>query len=234
MVEAILVTLRETWSGYVEGLRLVIPRLLAMLSVVVGRVAHRRGRPRRRRAGPRLAAGRAPRGADRHRGAAPQGRAASRRAPRRLRGLLGPLPGLPPGRPRRPRLRHPRSRCGPRSCSSCRGSSAASSSSRSGLVLANVVWRVVLLAAVNAGWPSARLVGGAVYFLTGDRRRGDGARPRRPRPPDRAHRVRHRRRRGDAGGRHRGRHRVGAARAAPARGAPRRRPRPESDGSSHL
>ena len=34
-----------------------------------------------------------------------------------------------------------------------------------GLVLANVVWRVVLLAAVNAGWPSARLVGGAVYFL---------------------------------------------------------------------
>src|SRR5574341_1455965 len=34
MAEAILVTLRETWSGYVEGLRLVIPRLLAMLSVV--------------------------------------------------------------------------------------------------------------------------------------------------------------------------------------------------------
>src|SRR5512143_3735859 len=34
MAEAILVTLRETWSGYVTGLRLVIPRLLAMLSVV--------------------------------------------------------------------------------------------------------------------------------------------------------------------------------------------------------
>src|SRR5512143_2516115 len=34
MLEAILLTLRETWSGYVEGLRLVIPRLLAMLSVV--------------------------------------------------------------------------------------------------------------------------------------------------------------------------------------------------------
>jgi len=34
MAEAILVTLRETWSGYVNGLRLVIPRLLAMLSVV--------------------------------------------------------------------------------------------------------------------------------------------------------------------------------------------------------
>ena len=34
MAEAILLTLRETWSGYVEGLRLVIPRLLAMLSVV--------------------------------------------------------------------------------------------------------------------------------------------------------------------------------------------------------
>src|SRR5512147_2050844 len=34
MAEAILFTLRETWSGYVTGLRLVIPRLLAMLSVV--------------------------------------------------------------------------------------------------------------------------------------------------------------------------------------------------------
>jgi small-conductance mechanosensitive channel len=34
-----------------------------------------------------------------------------------------------------------------------------------GLVLANVAWRIVLLAAVNAGWPSARLVGGAVHFL---------------------------------------------------------------------
>jgi sterol desaturase/sphingolipid hydroxylase (fatty acid hydroxylase superfamily) len=34
-----------------------------------------------------------------------------------------------------------------------------------GLVLANVAWRVVLLAAVNAGWPSARIVGGAVYLL---------------------------------------------------------------------
>lgn len=35
MAEAIFVTLRDTWSGYIEGLRLVIPRLLAMLSVVV-------------------------------------------------------------------------------------------------------------------------------------------------------------------------------------------------------
>jgi hypothetical protein len=34
MAEAIFVTLRETWSGYVDGLRLVIPRLLVMLSVV--------------------------------------------------------------------------------------------------------------------------------------------------------------------------------------------------------
>src|SRR3990172_9886234 len=34
MAEAIFSTLRETWSGYVEGLRLVIPRLLAMLTVV--------------------------------------------------------------------------------------------------------------------------------------------------------------------------------------------------------
>jgi hypothetical protein len=34
-----------------------------------------------------------------------------------------------------------------------------------GLVLANVVWRIVLLAAVNAGWPSARLTGGLVHAL---------------------------------------------------------------------
>ena len=46
MIDAILVTLRETWSGYVQGLRLVIPRLLAMLSVVAGRLADRRRRPR--------------------------------------------------------------------------------------------------------------------------------------------------------------------------------------------
>ena len=56
MAEAILVTLRETWSGYVEGLRLVIPRLLAMLSVVVAGWLDRGARPRGHRARPRLAA----------------------------------------------------------------------------------------------------------------------------------------------------------------------------------
>ncbi len=34
-----------------------------------------------------------------------------------------------------------------------------------GLVLANFAWRIVLLAAVNAGWPSARLTGGLVHAL---------------------------------------------------------------------
>ena len=35
-----------------------------------------------------------------------------------------------------------------------------------GLVLANVLRRGVLLAAVNAGWPQARVAGGVVHFLT--------------------------------------------------------------------
>lgn len=35
-----------------------------------------------------------------------------------------------------------------------------------GLVLANVASRIVLLAAVNAAWPSARRVGSGVYVLT--------------------------------------------------------------------
>ena len=166
MAEAILLTLRETWSGYVEGLRLVIPRLLAMLSVVVagwliaalaravvGRVL---GWLRVARLAERTGDG----------GAPAQGRAAAGGAPRRLRGLLDPLPRLPPRRPRRARASRPSRRCGPRSACSCRGWSAALAILAVGLVLANVVWRVVLLAAVNAGWPSARLVGGAVYFLT--------------------------------------------------------------------
>ncbi len=34
-----------------------------------------------------------------------------------------------------------------------------------GLVLANLVWRVALLAAVNAGWRQARLLSGLVYAL---------------------------------------------------------------------
>jgi hypothetical protein len=63
MLEQILLTLRETWDGYVEALRLVIPRLLAMLSVVAAG-SPRRARARRHRPDPgRLARG-APRGAD--------------------------------------------------------------------------------------------------------------------------------------------------------------------------
>jgi hypothetical protein len=34
-----------------------------------------------------------------------------------------------------------------------------------GLVLANVAWRVVLLATVNAGWPFGRTVSGGLYVL---------------------------------------------------------------------
>jgi hypothetical protein len=34
-----------------------------------------------------------------------------------------------------------------------------------GLLLANLVWRIALLAAVNAGWPNARLTGRFVHTL---------------------------------------------------------------------
>ena len=164
MAEAILLTLRETWSGYVEGLRLVIPRLLVMLSVVLAGW---------------LVAALARAVALRALGWLRLGRLAERtRAAELLRKAELPRP----------------SGSRPRGCSGCcssgsswRGSTPSASTLASlqaevlrlvprlvgavailalGLVLANVVWRVVLLAAVNAGWPSARLIGRAAYVLT--------------------------------------------------------------------
>jgi hypothetical protein len=164
MAEAILLTLRETWSGYVEGLRLVIPRLLAMLSVVaagwliaaIARAVVGRG----------LGWLRVGRLAERT-GTAELLRKAELPPAERLVAsavfwllflgfLLAGLDALG-----LKTLQAMRSEIGllvPRLV----GGLAILAV---GLVLANVVWRVVLLAAVNAGWPSARLVSGAVYFL---------------------------------------------------------------------
>ena len=119
-------------------------------------------------------------------------------------------------------------------CTSCRGSSAPLVILAVGLVLANVVWRIVLLAAVNAGWPSARLVGGAVYFLMvtiAVAMALDHVGLARPIVLTAFAIVVGA---ADAGPRHRDRHRRRAPRPPPARGAPGRRARPESDGSSHL
>jgi hypothetical protein len=164
MAEAILVTLRDTWSGYVNGLRLVIPRLLAMLSVVaagwlIAALA-------RAVTGRVLAWVRVARLAERT-GAAELLRKAELPPAERLAAsavfwvlflgfLLAGLDAL--GFATLTALRIELAVLLPRVAGGLVILAI-------GLVLANVVWRVVLLAAVNAGWPSARLVGGAVYLL---------------------------------------------------------------------
>jgi len=164
MAEAILLTLRETWSGYVEGLRLVIPRLLAMLSVVAaGWLIAALARAVTGRA---LGWLRVARLAERT-GTAELLRKAELPPAERLAAsavfwvlflgfLLAGLDAL--GLKTLAALRSEVGLLVPRLLAGILILAV-------GLVLANVVWRVVLLAAVNAGWPSARLVGGAVYFL---------------------------------------------------------------------
>ena len=164
MAEAILVTLRETWSGYVTGLRLVIPRLLAMLSVVVAGwliAAVARAVTRRVLGWMRVA-----RLAERT-GTAELLRKAELPPAERLAAsavfwvlflgfLLAGLDAL--GFATLSALRDQLGAVLPRVVGGLVILAV-------GLVFANVAWRVVLLAAVNAGCPSARLVGGAVYFL---------------------------------------------------------------------
>jgi hypothetical protein len=165
MAEAILVTLRETWSGYVEGLRLVIPRLLAMLSVVaVGWLIAALARAVTGRV---LGWLRVSRLAERT-GAAELLRKAELPPLERLAAsavfwllflgfLLAGVDAL--GFKTLQAMRSEIGQLVPRLV-------GALAILVVGLVLANVVQRVVLLAAVNAGWPQARLVGAAVHFLT--------------------------------------------------------------------
>jgi hypothetical protein len=164
MLDAILTTLRETWSGYVGGLRLVVPRLLAMLSVVaVGWLIA---------AGARVLVGhsfrfmRIGRLAERT-GAAELLRKAELPSADRLVAsgtfwilflgfLLAGLDAL--GLQTIGVLRGELSNLMPRVVGSLLILAV-------GLVVANVVRRVVLLGAVTAGWPHARGLGGAVYAL---------------------------------------------------------------------
>ena len=165
MAEAILTTLRDTWSGYVEGLRLVIPRLLAMFSVVAaGWVIAALARAVTGRALGWLRVGRL---AERT-GTAELLRKAELPPAERLFAsavfwvlflgfLLAGLDAL--GFETLAALRSEVGLLVPRLV-------GALAILAVGLVLANVVWRVVLLAAVNSGWPSARLAGGAAHLLT--------------------------------------------------------------------
>jgi hypothetical protein len=164
MAEAILNTLRETWSGYVDGLQLVIPRLLAMISVVAaGWLIAALARAVTARA---LGWLRVSRLAERT-GTAELLRKAELPPAERLAAsavfwvlflgfLLAGFDAL--GFKTLAALRSEVGHLVPRVLGGLLILAV-------GLVLANVVWRIVLLAAVNAGWPSARLVGGAVYFL---------------------------------------------------------------------
>jgi Mechanosensitive ion channel, conserved TM helix len=165
MAEAILLTLRETWSGYVEGLRLVIPRLLAMLTVVAAGwliAAFARAVAAKLFAWLRVA-----RLAERT-GGAELLRKAELPPLERLAAslvfwllflgfLLAGVDAL--GFKTLQAMRSEIGQLVPRLL-------GALAILVVGLVLANVVRRIVLLAAVNAGWPRARLVGSAVHFLT--------------------------------------------------------------------
>lgn len=164
MVEAILLTLRETWSGYVDGLRTVVPRLLAMLSVVLaGWLVAALARAATARLFGWLRLGRV---AEKT-GTAELLRKAELPPAERLAAstvfwvlfigfLFAGFDAL--GFETLRALRSEASQLVPRAVGGVVILAI-------GLVLANVVWRVVLLAAVNAGWPSARLVGGLVYSL---------------------------------------------------------------------
>ena len=165
MAEAILSTLGETWSGYVEGLRVVIPRLLAMLSVVAaGWIVAALARAVVGRA---LSWLRLARLAERT-GTAELLRKAELPPAERLAAsvvfwvlfvgfLLAGLDAL--GFRTLQAMRAEVVALAPRLV-------GALAILGAGLFAANVLWRVVLLAAVNAGWPSPRLVGGAIHFLT--------------------------------------------------------------------
>ena len=188
MIEAILQTLRDTWSGYLEALRVVLPRLLSMLSVIAVGWRITAGHARSSRAS---SAGSAWRGWPR--GPAPRKCCAKPSCRRRIAwracSCSESVRRLPARGARRAlgfetlrTLRADVSRLVPRVVASLAILGI-------GLVLANVAWRIVLLGAVNAGWLFARAVSGGVHALLADARGGDGSRPARRRPRGRARGV---------------------------------------------
>jgi hypothetical protein len=164
VAEAILRTLRDTWSGYLDALLVILPRLLSTLSVVlVGWLIAAVARAVTVRL---LGWLRLPRLAERT-GAAEFLRKAELPAVDRLAAailfwllfvgfVLAGLDAL--GFRTLEVLRQEVSSIVPRLIASLAILGV-------GLVLANVVWRVVLLATVNAGWPFGRPVSGGVYVL---------------------------------------------------------------------
>jgi hypothetical protein len=164
MLEAILATLRETWSGYFDGLRIVLPRLLSMLSVIlVGWLIAAAARTLTTRLLGWLGLARL---AERV-GAAEMLRKAELPPAAGLAGALvfwGLFSGF---------LLAGLDALGFRTL----GSLSADVSNlvprvvaslvilALGLMLANLVWRIVLLGAVNAGWLFARAVSGGVHAL---------------------------------------------------------------------
>jgi hypothetical protein len=164
VLDAILRTLRDTWTGYLDALLVILPRLLSMLSVVV--VGWLIAAVARSATGRLLRWLRLPRLAERA-GAAEFLRKAELPAADRLAAatvfwllfggfLLTGLDAL--GFQTFDVLRQELAAIVPRLAASLVILAA-------GLVLANVVWRVVLLGAVNAGWPFARTVSGGIYVL---------------------------------------------------------------------
>jgi hypothetical protein len=164
VVHAILRTLRDTWSGYLDALLVILPRLLSMLSVIV--VGWLIAAVARTVTAHLLGWLRLPRLAERT-GAAEFLRKAELPAADRLAAsivfwllfagfVLAGFDAL--GFHTLGVLRHEVSAIVPRLIASITILVV-------GLVLANVVWRVVLLAAVNAGWPLGRSVSGGVYVL---------------------------------------------------------------------
>jgi hypothetical protein len=164
VVEAILQPLRDTWSGYLNALLAILPRLLATLSVVLAGwliAAAVRAVTARLLGWLRL-----PRLAERT-GAAELLRKAELPTADRLVAatlfwlvfggfLLAGFDAL--GFRTLAGMRHEVSTIVPRLIASLAILAV-------GLVLANVVWRVVLLATVNAGWPFGRALSGGVYVL---------------------------------------------------------------------
>jgi hypothetical protein len=164
VVEAILRTLRDTWSGYLDALLVIVPRLLSTLSVVlVGWLIAALARAVAVRL---LGWLRLPTLAERT-GTAEFLRKAELPSADRLAAailfwllfggfVLAGFDAL--GFRTLDVLRQEVSALVPRLIASLAILAA-------GLVLANVVWRVVLLAVVNAGWPFGRPVAGGVYVL---------------------------------------------------------------------
>lgn len=164
MIDAILRTLGDTWSGYLDALVTIVPRLLSMLSIIaVGWLVAALARTTTAHA---LRLLRLPRLAERT-GLAEILRKAEIPTADRLAAsvvfwllfggfLLAGLDAL--GFQTLGVLRQEVSSVLPRLIASLAILAV-------GLLVANVVWRVVLLSAVNAGWPFGRTLGGGVYVL---------------------------------------------------------------------